>query len=104
MRNIGDQKGKDAAKNRRQRDIGHGSLDDEYVQAHRRSDLSDLENAHHDDSEPDRVIAQRRDPRTDDGHGQHDHGNGNHHTAKDDVHGHQNAHDQSGTELKAADS
>ena len=45
VRNIGDQKGKDAAKNRRQRDIGHGSLDDEYVQAHRRSDLSDLENA-----------------------------------------------------------
>ena len=69
MDDVGNQEGKNAAKDRRQRDVGHDGLDDEHVEAHRRRNLRDLKDAHHDDPEPDRVIAQRGEQREHDGHG-----------------------------------
>ena len=42
MDDVGNQEGENAAKDRRQRDVGHDGLDDEHVEAHRRRNLRDL--------------------------------------------------------------
>src|SRR6185312_6970505 len=85
---IGDDERHHALENRDKTHVLDHALDDENIHADRRMDEPELHRHDDDDAEPDRVEAEMRDDRENNGHGENDHRHRVHQAAEHQIHEH----------------